>query len=57
MENMQCLNNLTFEYKLAMFIWGVWCLVSVPIFIKQVHEINKLKTILKYKDFLGSDKE
>lgn len=57
MESMQCLASLTFEYKLALSLWGIWCMVSIPIFIKLKHENDKLKTLLKYKELLGSDKE
>ena len=56
MESMQCLSTLPNEQKIALLIWFIYCMFSVPLIFVLLHENNKLKTILKYKEFLGSDK-
>lgn len=58
MESMQCLSELPSEQKMVIFICCVYCLFSIPIVFGLLHQNDKLKTILKYKEFMqkGSDK-
>jgi len=54
MESMQCLAELPSEQKIAFLIWSIWCMCSLGLVFGFAIENNKLKTLLKYKEFLGS---
>ena len=57
MESMQCMATLPIEQKIGFLIWSIWCMCSLGLVFGLVIENNKLKTLLKYKDFInkGSD--
>lgn len=56
MESMQCLSTLPNEIKFAILFWVIFGFLSTSLLFGFVAENNKLKTILKYKEFLENNK-